>query len=144
MPSVREQIVTRIAALLNGPNSPATAYRSRTEALTSQESLPAFAVYWFKERPNDDLSSHDRVGKTLTVRVECIVKGPTPADTLADPLLVYAVKQVMTDVTLDGLTVEITEAGIQVALESEFEDIAAAALDFDVDYTHLYGDATAA
>jgi hypothetical protein len=90
---------------------------------------------------DDDSSSHDNVAKTVTVRVECIVQGSAPADEGLDPLLVYAVKKLVNNAALIA-AVDVREAGIQWATESDYEDVAGAAIDFELDFGHNYGDPT--
>lgn len=141
MPSVGENITQAIVDALNaGDPKPATAFRTRVDALSTKE-LPAFIVYAVKERV--EKRSENVKLRTRTVRVEAMVAGEAPADALVDPLYVYAVNTLLASNTVAALLRRIEESTIQWENEASYQDATIAFVDFEVEFPTM-NDPTAA
>jgi hypothetical protein len=138
--SIREQILKAFITALNAPsNKPATASRSRVDALSSGE-LPAFVV---RARDEDAARRGPTASlRSLRVRVESHVEGAAPADSLLDPLLVYVVQTVYADTGIAALIREIDETHIDWEAESGYAEVATAAQDFTVTFATQAADPT--
>lgn len=128
--SVGEAIVKAVAAALNAPgNKPATTYRTRVDAINSGE-LPAFVLFAVEES-SQRVSQNVRY-RTRTLRLEAHVAGVPPADSLTDPLYVFAINTLYADAALFALIRQLDETRVQWEGMPSYEDRAVAAIDFDV------------
>lgn len=116
MTTQREQILTAVVALLSG-NTPAGAnvYRSRSDAFARGE-LPAIVV---KPGAEDvDNAARGITHRSFDVHVQVFARG-TPADQLADPVVLAAHALLMAEQTLGGKVARLIEKGMA---EPEFAD----------------------
>ena len=131
--SVGEQIILKMIAVLNAPvNKPGVTHRSRVHAFATRE-LPAFVLYNLKE-PVERIS-REQVTRTRRVRLECLVASPPPADAALDPLYVYAVETLLADSALAAMLRQLAEAEIVWDVESGYQDVAVAGIEFEVEYS---------
>ena len=131
--SIGEQIILKMIAVLNAPvPKPAMCWRSRVEAFASRE-LPAFVLYNLKE-PVERIS-RDQLARTRRVRLECLVASPPPADAAVDPLYVFAIQMLLADPTLGGMVRSVAEAEIVWDVESGYQQVAVAGIEFEVEYS---------
>jgi hypothetical protein len=141
--SVRENILAAMLTALNkgalyGGQAPATFYRSRVDAFGASE-LPAGilqALHEGGQRRSANVSL-----RKLTARVEIQIAATAPgpgqpafaADSQFDGLLVYVVQTLTQD---DGVrqagALEIDNSGIDYDVAPAYQDVAAAALDFEI------------
>jgi hypothetical protein len=145
MNSIREQIIQAALALLNTgtPSGVPQTQRARMEGYDPSE-LPAIAIKSVREE-----DEYEKEGKrsyflkrTFTLRVEVRVVGPAP-DQLADPMLVWAGKQLGGQTFLSGgvnLAEECLEALTEWQYASEDQPYVLAQLDFRVYYNTLKTD----
>ena len=138
--SAGEQLMQAMVAALNAPDpKPCKCYRTRIDALTAAE-LPAFVLYAVEEvaqtrGPNTKL-------RTRTVRLECMVEGEPPADSLIDPLYVYAIQALQGDAAFEGLLRKLDEARIQWQTEASYQDASVALIDFELVFVTSLTDPT--
>lgn len=112
MASIREQILTKIVSVLNAGNIGAPVDRSRTEAV-SREQSPRVIVL-----PGSDVARQSTVpflDWTMAVHVVVYVRGSQP-DSLADPIIAAAHASLMADETLGGLAMTILPASVHFEL----------------------------
>lgn len=108
MTTKRELILQAVVAALDGTTDVGSnIYRSRKEAL-DREDAPALIVTAEAEEPTEDISG--QMEKRLTVVVGVYVRGDVP-DTLADPITDSVHAALMTEPTLGGLAIDISEGG---------------------------------
>lgn len=129
MPSVREQIAAAVLTALNAPEGkPCTFYRTRVDVFNAPE-LPGGVVYVL----NDDVS--DRSGSVnlhnARIRVEVIVAGEAPADSLIDPIYVYVVNTLMADEPLGEKLKKLQEVRTQFESEASYQDSTMAFIEFE-------------
>jgi hypothetical protein len=149
--SAGEVIVQSLCDTLNTPPAPPAGsgaaqlvapcktYRTRIDAFGSKE-LPAMVIYAVKEAVVT--ASSNTVKRTRTVRLEVMVMGEPPADTIVDPLYVFAIKTFdLIDNKAIGMR-RLAEASIQWETEASYQDACIAVIDFDVVYATLAGDPT--
>lgn len=109
-----------------------TVHRQRTRPL-GQDQLPAI-VLWSSSEPRE-YDATDKVDRTLSLHAECRVKHDgTSGDEALDPLLVWAEKVLMADITLGGRCVDILAQETTWDLEDRDVPIARAAIRFEVKY----------
>lgn len=138
--SVGEQIVAAMAAALNAPSvKPAVTFRTHIDAI-AEKSLPAMVLYCTEETAK--LQGQSRMLRTRKVRLDCLIEGVPPVDTLADPLYVYAVQTLMADTTLPTLMRHLSEASVKWEAESGMKDIALAYIEFEVVFVTSAADPT--
>ena len=131
--SRRDQIVAAaVAALNNGADCPATAYRTRLDALNSGE-LPAFLVCVTSE--SVERIGGDSAQRKLTLHVEAMDAGAPPQDQALDPLLTYAAQALWADAAFQALIVGMSEGKLAWEFQAGASDYACAAIDFEVTYT---------
>jgi hypothetical protein len=135
-PSNREQIILAVIdALKNGGQAPCSVVRNPSEALAD---VPALCVYPVDEQGTP--RGHTIVEKTLTVRVEAVIAGPSPAAELLDPLLNFAVQVIYaSDIVRAFLIQDIAESLVNFDEESKDRDYARAAVDFTLVYFQTRG-----
>lgn len=131
-----------VAGPVGGTAKPAglTVHRMRTRPI-GQEQLPAIVVWWAgDETPTPDATV--KVSRTSRIWVECRAKqsGDSP-DAALDPLLVWAVKAIMADITLAGQSIEIEEGRSVPDLEEQEEGLCSAGVEFLIRYQSSYNDA---
>jgi hypothetical protein len=102
MHSVGEQIVAKIAELLNAPaDKPLLTVRQRPCPLSAEDyddgtkGIDAFLLYALKE--SSQRESLNRVLRERNIRIEIPVSGPPPLDEVADPLYLFIVNALFTD-----------------------------------------------
>ncbi|MGE0456408.1 MAG: hypothetical protein AB7I13_00330 [Vicinamibacterales bacterium] len=109
-----------------------TVHRQRKRPL-SQDQLPAI-VLWQSIEPRD-YDATDKVDRVLNLHVECRVRHEgTSGDEALDPLLVWAEKVLMADITLGGRCAEILAQETSWDLDDPDAPIARAAIRFEVKY----------
>ena len=116
MTTQREQILTAVVTLLLG-NTPAgsNVFRSRSEALARGE-LPAIVI---KPGAEDvDNTARGIAQRSFEVQVQVFARG-TPADQIADPVVLAAHVLLMTEQTLGGKMARLIEKG---TAEPDFAD----------------------
>lgn len=129
MPSVGEQLVQAMSDALNAPSGkPCTCFRTRIDALATAE-LPAFVIYAVHEKPV--MKGPSTKLRTRTVRLEAMVAGEPPADSLVDPLYVYAINTLLADTNLRQYIRRLEESQIQWETEASYQDACIAAIDFE-------------
>jgi hypothetical protein len=118
MPSKREQILARVAAVLAGTSGVGSRiYRSRVEPITRNEA-PALVI-----EPASDQAQQDTIGTLrwqMEFRVLIIVRGMIP-DQVADPILIDVHNKILADPTLDGLVIDM--AAQSVTFETVSADV---------------------
>jgi hypothetical protein len=114
MSSKRERILTSLKTRLDTVSlATGGVYRSRVFALSRAQN-PAIAL----EPVSDQPSPEDPIGFIdwdLLVRVAVIVRGDVP-DQLADPIVLAAHAAVCADLSLGGLSMDITPASVSFEL----------------------------
>lgn len=139
MASKRNAIaVAAVAALgvasVGSTNKPTdlTTHRQRKRKLGSDQ-LPALVVWLSRERREYDATG--RVSRYLDLFVEARVAHPgTSGDEALDPLLVWAEKALMVDVTISATCTEVKAQETDWDLEDESDTLARAAIRFEVRY----------
>jgi hypothetical protein len=118
-----------MATALNLPsNKPATTYRTRVDALEAKE-LPAMILYAIEES-GSRLPGPAPGVRRRKVRLEMMVEGQPPADTLVDPLYVFAVNTLLADATLAGMLRRLEETSFMWETEASYQDACVAVCDF--------------
>jgi len=147
--SVRENILAAMTAALNGATAPATFYRSRADALGAEE-LPA-GVLMARHETGQRVSANVSLRK-LTVRVEVQIAAAAPvageppfaADSQFDALLVYCVQTLCQSAAVRAAGVKsIDNSAIDFEVAPAAQDIAAVAVDFEVEFAVRANDPTA-
>lgn len=133
MSTQRERIMSAVVAALDAPDRPAglTVHRFRARPFGA-EALPAMVVFPRSERveTSDFMGNQQR---TLSLRVECRVTGDVP-DTALDPLYAWAVRAILQDEALAGLTMMVREESVLWDAEAADVVYGAAAIDFEITY----------
>lgn len=140
--SVRETIVQALCDALNAPSvKPCKTWRTRVDAFGSSE-LPAMVVFALSETVESNSTNTDL--RTCTVRVEILVQGEPPADSLIDPLYVYLFATLdAADAALGGHGIRrLQETRVQFETDPSYQDVTVAAVDFNVVYATRFGDPT--
>lgn len=108
MASRREAVVEAVVAALNGPGKPAalTVHRSRTRPV-DKDDLPAQIVYLLSETIPTEYGV-PAVDRELVLAVETRAQG-NPPDEALDEYLSWSVRALMTDFTLGGAAMRVTE-----------------------------------
>jgi hypothetical protein len=130
MASVGEQLVQAMSdALNNGTSPPCTCFRTRIDAFATKE-LPAFVIYAVHEKP--ETRGPGTKLRKRTVRLEAMVAGEPPADSLVDPLYVYAINTLLADANLRQYIRRLEESQVQWETEASYQDACIAAIDFEI------------
>lgn len=147
--SIREQIVAKLIAALAAAGGPAslTVHRERTRAIET-DSLPAILVYFDDDKPDPFDQQQYRsplVKRTLNVALQCRAQGSSSVspDAALDPVLNWAVQQIMANETFDGLALGAEEGATQWKSREGDVPIAAATLSVSVRYRTSRLDPTA-
>lgn len=134
--SYTERILQAVVAALDGAGKPTglTVNRSRRQSIEKAQ-LPMASVYPIREEV--ELATESRRSpitvRALRVQVKCRVVGDDQAN---DALRKWAVKAVMADQSLGGLSLEITEESTDWdADDASDADYSVAAVDFLVRYS---------
>jgi hypothetical protein len=110
--TIWEQASQAILALLNAPGSPAVAYRDRFEAVSQSEI--AFKVFSTKIDIGYDCDQRAaHVEAVITVRLCVSGAAKIPISTVADPLVLWAWKQICLDPTLGQLVSDVYPGEIE-------------------------------
>jgi hypothetical protein len=112
MSTRREQILQAITDLLAPGTGEPPVFRSRTAAIERGQS-PAIIVE--PVRDDGQQSTIPRLTWTLLVRISVVVRGE-PADQVADQYIEAIHQKIMTDTTLDGLSIDIEPASVNFEL----------------------------
>lgn len=119
-----------------------TAHRMRTRPIES-EALDAgavFVVWWAGDDPVEyDASRRAKRKAHIWVEARTKQSGSSP-DAALLPLLAWAVKSVLADITLAGASVDIDEGRSIPDLEERKDSLAAAAVEFIVSYMTEFND----
>lgn len=107
MSTKREQIMQAVKALLAAVPGVTGVHRSRADKFAGTEA-PAINLMPDNEDPSE--SNYGQVDARLAVEVQVYHRG-AEADRLADPIVEAVHAAMMTDTTLAGLSIDITEAG---------------------------------
>lgn len=133
MTTRRELIVQAVVSALAGTANVGTRiYRSREEVLERNEA-PALIVSTESEDPAEDVSGITE--KRLTVSVGVYVRGAVP-DQLADPVVESVHSKMMTEPTLGGLAMDISEGGTTWEIDEADQTAAIVNMRFVVWYRH--------
>ena len=130
MATLREQIVVAMVAAVNAGSIGATAYRSRTEALSRAQS-PALII-----EPVSDSAQQNVVPKldwTLTVRGTLVVRGPA-ADVAADPIVQATHAALLADMTYGGLAMTTLPSTVQYQFSDADGGVCVVTMDYRVQY----------
>lgn len=106
------QAATAILAALNADGSPATAWRSRFEAVSQDEA--AFNLFPTKIDCKYTEVANDSVGIDATFVVRGYVSATDSVDLAFDPLVLWAWKQVRKDPTLGQLVTDVYIDNIEI------------------------------
>jgi len=147
-PSRRELAIRAFVSLLEESGGPTDllVHRFRGVPITKDQ-CPATLVYPISD-PGEVDEHGVTYGRALLIRVEHRVKGAgvsvdaTSPDELLDPLLCWAVYQVLADRRLGGLCTDINLVGTQWDSLEVDEHYGAAAQDFEILYEHDEGNLT--
>lgn len=147
--SIREQIVVKLIAGLQAAGGPAglTVHRERTRPIET-DSLPAILVYFDDDKPDPFDEQKYRsplVRRTLNVALQCRAQGSNSVspDAALDPLLNWAVQQIMANEEFDGLALGAQEGPTQWKSREADAPVAAATLSVYVRYRTSRLDPTA-
>jgi hypothetical protein len=142
--SIRDKIIAKAVEVLNAPTvKPATAYRSRTDALSQVEAqAKGIVVYPMKE--NGVTEGRTISMRTMILRFEAMTAGDAPQDQALDEVLVYIVQTLYASQAFLDMTRRITEVGIEWQFEGGELELGFAAVDFEVQYTVQIDDPTIA
>jgi hypothetical protein len=134
--TVRKRIVDAVVATLSDAAKPAglTVHKYRLRPL-ERDQLPAVVVFSIDESVSLE-NIVPQVARRLVVRCEARHHGDVPDDAL-DPILSWVVQRITTDATLQDLTVRVSEVGTEWMAEQKDVVLAAAAVDFAIDYYTL-------
>jgi len=138
--SIREQIISALAALLEAEGAPEglTVHRERTRPIEA-DALPALLVY----SEDDEPATTDRqtfrsplVERSLHVIVEARarVTSPLSLDQALDPLLVWAAQQIMQNETMGGLAIGAIEGKANWISKEADVVLAAAVANYHIRY----------
>lgn len=138
MASIRAQALAAMAAALAGAGKPAGVFVHRQRALPiERDALPAIVLYVLEEEGEPVAQAGDPLrARHCTVRAECRVAcaiSEIPDDVL-DPLVTWAVKALVGDQQLGGLTNFVTEQHTSWDAVAADKVYAAAAVDFLMAY----------
>jgi hypothetical protein len=142
--SVRDKITAKAVEVLNAPaGKPATAFRSRTDALSQVEGqAKGIVVYPMKE--SGETAGRTVSLRTMTLRFETMTAGDAPQDQALDEVLVYITQTLYASQAFLDMTRRITEVGIEWQFEGGELELGFAAVDFEVQYTVQVDDPTIA
>jgi hypothetical protein len=141
MATFRETIIEAVVTALSAGTPPGQVGRTNTfQRNDADSSLPAILVYPEQEKVQR-LGDSDAC-RTLSIGVECQVKGAPPIDQALDPLLVWVCQKLLADDTLGGLVWRVQETGTMWQVETGDEDIASAKVTFDIQYATPRSDPT--
>jgi len=130
MASIREQILAKIVTVLDAGNIGAAVDRSRTEAVSRQQSPRVIVL------PGADVARQSTVpflDWTLAVHVVVYVRGEAP-DSVADPIITAAHAALMADETLGGLAMTILPAGVHFELADSDATVCVATCEYRIQY----------
>lgn len=138
--SVRERILAQLMVAMNaGAEKPGPTYRTRMEAFAAAE-LPAYVLFALDSSP--DRKGPGTTYHQLQVRLECLMRGEAPMDAALDPMLVYAVQAMFAACEALGSVKGLEEAQTQWEIESAYENVALATVDFRVTFATAMNDPT--
>jgi hypothetical protein len=147
--SVGETIMQLIAAALNAPgDKPRTTVRQRTNPINLENEdgssgLDEFLLYAVKET-SEYLSHSLTCRRERHVRIEIPVAGSPPLDSAADPLCVYIVQTLLSDVNLwRGISL-LEELGQIWETDSSYVDASVCVLELKITYVTTLDPAVAA
>lgn len=107
MATKREQIMVAMEAALATVTGVTAVYRSRADKFSGADS-PALNLMPDNEDPAENNTG--QIDATLAAEVQVFVRGVKP-DSLADPYVQQVHAKLMTDPTLGGLAIDVSEAG---------------------------------
>lgn len=138
MSSRREQILAKMVALLEAGNIGAPVERSRTTAISRQQSPRVIVL------PGADVASQSFIPYlhwSLTTHVVVYVRAPQP-DVVADPMITAIHAALMTDETLGGLAMSILPASVHFEMLDTDQPACIATCTFTVTYRTTQQDLT--
>lgn len=114
MSTTREQILLAVEELIDSvPDVAGGAHRSREDALSREES-PAIVIRWTADRPRSVV--HAFTDSDLDIELDVYRRGDVP-DQLADPVVAGVHAALMTDPTLGGLLLDLTDGETSLDLD---------------------------
>jgi hypothetical protein len=138
--SIREQIMTALAAALAAGGAPAglTVHRERTRPVET-DSLPAVMLYAEDEQPKPlggDAYRAPLTERQLSIGLQCRAKGATGVspDQALDPILVWAMKTVLANEAFGGLANGVEENRTVWSSREGDDPVAAATVHFTIKY----------
>jgi hypothetical protein len=150
MPSRREQVLQAVVTALGAVGKPTglTVHRFRTRPIEHDE-LPAIVVYAIGESVKTAPGQVPRQGmadRTLRVRLECrvAVSDGTSPDAALDDLVAWGSEALMTDRRQGGLALRTDELESQWDAAEGERTLAAAAVDYAIQYLTTAADQSAA
>lgn len=140
MSSKREEIMTALVDSLTGITgvSDSSVFRSRVSALTRQE-FPAVLVEPVSETASRGATNH--IDWSLTVSILVMVRAAIP-DQAADLIITSVHSKIMSDLTLDGLVIELVPQSVDWQIEEADLDLGVARLSYLIRYQTSQNDIT--